>query len=114
MRAVILVSAMCFALGGCITQAVQEKDLAEAGPKDDAYCRSIGAQPGTPTYAQCRLTMRQEMLTKQAETRARLAAIGDALGDAGDSFAAGQRAAASRNVNCTSTRFGNQVQTNCY
>ena len=110
--AVVLVTA---ALGGCITKAIQEKETSEAGPKHDAYCQSIGAKPGTDTYAQCRLTMLSQLRTDQAETRARLSAAGDAVIAAGAQIQANAaaQAAANRPVNCTSVRTGNFVNTSC-
>lgn len=118
MRAVLLAGVVAFALGGCITKAVQEKELAESGPKDDAYCKSIGAQPNTPAYTQCRLTLRQQLLNTQADTRASLNAAAEGLAQAGRDISNNQAridaANASRNINCTSTRFGSQINTSCY
>lgn len=86
--------------------------------KDDAYCTSIGAQPNTPTYTQCRLTLRQQLLNQQADTRASLNAAAEGLAQAGKDISNNQAridaANASRNINCTATQFGSQINTSCY
>lgn len=58
------------------------------------------------------------MLTEQAETRERLSKMGDAMiqvsRDISNQQAAMAAANASRNINCTSTRFGDQINTSCH
>ena len=39
---------IAFVLAGCMTSE-------QRAAADDSYCRSIGAQPGTPVYVECRL-----------------------------------------------------------
>jgi hypothetical protein len=59
-------------LGGCAGSPVGD---AIAGPEklaqqDDAYCQSIGAQLGTPTYTDCRLRVTQMRENKHNSARA--------------------------------------------
>ncbi|MFG7486291.1 hypothetical protein [Methylorubrum rhodesianum] len=41
----------------------------EVAAKDDAICKSYGAQPGTPVYIQCRATQDQRRDAYKAERR---------------------------------------------
>lgn len=67
--------------------------------KDDIYCRGLGVQPGDQAYVQCRLYLRQER-------KQRLSDIGDSFDELGRQFNR-------PSIDCTSTRFGNTVTTNC-
>jgi hypothetical protein len=58
------VTILALGLSGCMT--TEERAAADAAA-DDSYCRSIGAQRGTPVYVDCRLR-RDE--TRQANNRA--------------------------------------------
>jgi len=66
MRFGLVVVAVALVLGGCIQRERHERELVEAGPKEEAFCRSIGTAPGTPAYTDCRLKMRQELVRKQS------------------------------------------------
>jgi hypothetical protein len=50
----LLVVAVTFSLGGCLTAEEQAQKIAAS---DDAACRDAGTKPGTPPYAQCREDM---------------------------------------------------------
>jgi hypothetical protein len=63
---VLVAVALCAALGGCFEATSKPPGLGEAfmskedrDAKDDAICKGYGAQPGTPTYIQCRATQDQ-------------------------------------------------------
>lgn len=61
MRRIMLVLPVSMALAGCAGSPVGD---AIAGPEklaqqDDSYCQSIGAQPGSPAYMNCRMQMTQ-------------------------------------------------------
>lgn len=69
---ILLVLPICIGLAGCAGSPVGD---AIAGPEklaqqDDAYCASIGAQRGTPTYTDCRLRVTQMRETKHNTARA--------------------------------------------
>lgn len=66
MRWVLLVAGV-LALGGCKSAA--ERASAEVN-EDQAYCTSIGAQPGTDAFVQCRLQLRAEKEQREARFRA--------------------------------------------
>lgn len=108
MKRVVVVCAVGLALGGCMTRARQEQQIAEAGPKEDAFCRSIGAKPGSDAYVNCRTTMRQELLRSQAQERDRNSRVGDALIAAGGAISAGRPT-----LNCQSSTFMGQTTTTC-
>lgn len=107
--------ALSFSLGGCLN-ASQQNEMAQAEPKDDAYCRGLGAKPGEPSYVQCRLTLRQQLVSRHAEQRAAVSAFWDGVEGAGQAYGAGAAAARSNfPVNCTTTAgVGGALQTSCY
>jgi hypothetical protein len=47
----LLVVAVTFSLGGCLTAEEQAQKIAAS---DDAACRDAGTKPGTPAYTKCR------------------------------------------------------------
>jgi len=49
----ILIVLMALPLAGCLITTYAE-DRAALAAKDDAECRSYGAQPGSSTYVECR------------------------------------------------------------
>jgi len=53
----------------CLGACTSAKEIAA---KDDEECKSIGAQPGTQTYTDCRLKIKA---MRQSETNARVHAI---------------------------------------
>lgn len=71
MRGVVVVVAAAMALGGCIRAERHKQELAEASGKEDAFCREIGARPGSDAYVNCRTSMRSELLRKHASENAR-------------------------------------------
>ena len=76
MKRLVVVGLVALMLGGCITRARHERELAEADQKEDTFCTSIGARPGSASYTDCRLKMRQERVRKQAlENAARRADV---------------------------------------
>jgi hypothetical protein len=87
-------------------RAAQQAAAAEAA--GDAKCRSLGAQPGTPAYVDCRLRVEQMASAEAASAAASRAAAGAQLQRAGMAMMMGPPT-----VNCTSTPFGNSVQTRC-
>ncbi|MCJ2085502.1 hypothetical protein MKK88_05770 [Methylobacterium sp. E-005] len=95
---IVIVAAALLALTGCKST---EQRAAEA----DDFCRSIGARPGSDAYVQCRLAQQQRQDAERARKRA---AINEGLDDVQRSVSG------NRPVNCTSTRLGNTVNTNCY
>lgn len=64
MRGLWVAGAVALAVAGCQSRAET------AVNSDDAYCRSIGAPPGSPAYPQCRLQLRAEQDRKEAHFRA--------------------------------------------
>lgn len=102
---IVVVAAALLAMAGC-------KSTAERAAEDDGYCQSLGAPVGSPPYVQCRLVQQQRRDQKQAELARDIQETGRSIGDG---LARSQAInAANRPVNCTSTRIGNQVNTNCY
>lgn len=70
-KAVVVVGVLCVTLAGCAGSPVGD---ALAGPEklaaqDDAYCQSIGATKGTPSYTDCRLRVTQMRETKHNMAR---------------------------------------------
>jgi hypothetical protein len=51
----LLVVLLALPLAGCLISTYAE-DRAALAAKDDAECRSYGAQPGSQAYVQCRAT----------------------------------------------------------
>jgi hypothetical protein len=50
----LLIVAAALPLGACMTAAERQAQVQAIAASDDAACRSTGAKPGTPAYAQCR------------------------------------------------------------
>ncbi|WP_210168462.1 hypothetical protein [Rhizobium sp. Leaf384] len=65
---------------------------------DDQYCRSIGAAPGSPTYAQCRMFKTSE---RSQSHQAAFRRAGAGLSATGAQMQ--NNAIANRPVNCTTT-----------
>jgi len=63
MRGLWVAAAVALAVGGC-------RSTERVAAQDDAYCQSIGAPPGSPTYPQCRLQLRAEQERREAHFRA--------------------------------------------
>ena len=59
MKRLLLAAAVTagFALSGCVTAQEMAAQVAAA---DDGDCRSYGAEPGSQTYFQCRMTKSQQ------------------------------------------------------
>lgn len=77
------------ALPGCAQ--MREREAA----RDDAYCRSLGADHGSPQYVQCRLVQDR----KRQEENETLAAAGAAIYNSGTPRSA--QPAESRTLHCT-------------
>ena len=90
------------------------KNLAAAeGQKansDDAECRSFGAQPGTDTYVNCRIQLKKIASDQQTESAAQKQRAAQAF----IMNMQQQQPAIQPQINCTSTKFGQTVNTNCY
>jgi hypothetical protein len=91
-----------------------------AGPEklaqqDDAYCRSIGANVGTPAYTQCRMFATERRDHAHEASAERLAAAGRALQniDPPPVPTPAPALVLPRPTDCTSTRTGYIVQTHC-
>jgi hypothetical protein len=64
----LLIVAATLPLGACMTAAEQARQIAAS---DDAACRNAGTKPGTPAYATCRETMKnQRAMAQIAEDQA--------------------------------------------
>lgn len=75
--------------------------LFDVACREDAYCRSLGAIPGTDNYIQCRL------YRDQARQKA--------WSDAAEYFQRQQQLQQQRQFyNCTTNYFGNTARTTCY
>jgi hypothetical protein len=62
MRAAIIISILTIALSGCAEyrarmQAQRDAQAAMQNAAEDTQCRNYGAQPGTPRYYDCRMTL---------------------------------------------------------
>jgi hypothetical protein len=71
--------------------------------RDDEYCRSLGTQPGTDSYVQCRLfkeQQHQQAWSNAANNYLRMQQL--------------QQLNRPRIYNCTTTYLGNQAHTTCY
>lgn len=80
-------------------------------------CESFGYKPGSTEMANCRmqLTLLQEqdnMRRKQNMSRA-MSELGDDMQRQADRNAYLQAVQDSKRINCTSTRYGNMVNTSC-
>ena len=58
----LLILAATLPLGACMTAAEQARQIAAS---DDAACRNAGTKPGTPAYATCRETMKNQRAMAQ-------------------------------------------------
>lgn len=105
MRVYAIVIASLF-VSGCMT--AQERG-ARLAASEDAACRPYGAS-GTPAYAQCRIQR------DQARERQRAALLGVAIANRPQPVQpyVMPTQPTNRQINCTSTRAGNAVTTNCY
>jgi hypothetical protein len=65
--AIVVVAAI---MGGCVNAREAADRRNEEG---DRFCKSIGAQPGTPSYVDCRLRVEEQF---QANRRAVIAGSG--------------------------------------
>lgn len=102
MRAYFVFALIPF-LGGCAGSVMESALNPQAvAAREDNYCQSIGAAPGTSGYTDCRLQLNSQ---RQANHRSALA---------GAAYMASQSMAQPRFMNCTSNRFGTQVNTTCY
>lgn len=98
------------ALAGCSTKSMNEMNYSEL----KAYAVEMQARcqkQGVKGEQEMKLCINQEAMADQGR-RQRQKQFGAAL--AGASQAYGQSMQANRPVNCTSSRIGNQVYTNCY
>jgi hypothetical protein len=62
----LLVVAVTFSLGGCLTAEEQAQKIAAS---DDAACRDAGTKPGTPPHALCREDMSNRRHMSEMATR---------------------------------------------
>ncbi len=98
------------ALAGCGTpeeraaRAAQEAAQQEA--RKDAQCKSYGSRPDSDAYVNCRVQIDQSEAAINAAAAERSAAE---LRATGARLMNGQPT-----TRCTSTPFGNTIQTNCY
>lgn len=108
------------------------KNLAAAeGQKansDDAECQSFGAQPGTDTYVNCRIQLKKIASDQQTQSAAQKQRAAQAfimnmqqqqiLQNQQTQQALQnlqqQQPAIQPQINCTSTKFGQTVNTNCH
>lgn len=108
MKKTILLAAI---LAGCQGTPIGDAMIGKEklAQMDDQYCQSIGARKGSDAYIQCRLTKDTE---RERNHQAAYRRAGAGLAAAGASMQTS--AAVNRQINCTSSRYGNQVYTNCY
>lgn len=107
MKSTIAFLVLLAALSGCQGSVVGD---AIAGPEvlakqDNDYCVSLGAQPGSDIYVQCRMQMATNRDNRHASARAR----------ASQNFAnmnANMNANRMRTTNCN--RFGNSINCTTY
>ena len=99
--------ALCFSLLGCQGSVVGDAMAGKQGldKQDNDYCVSIGAQPGSSTYVQCRMQM-----TTNRQNRHAMAWNNYNRGVANMNASM----AANRPVNTTCNRFGNSVNCTTY
>jgi hypothetical protein len=108
------------------------KNLAAAeGQKansDDAECQSFGAQPGTDTYVNCRIQLKNIASDQQTESAAQKQRAAQAFimnmqqqqnlqnqqTQQTLQYLQQQQPAIQPQINCTSTKFGQTVNTNCH
>lgn len=112
--------ACAFALSGCAGSPIGD---ALAGPeglakRDDAYCQSIGALPGTEAYITCRTAASLERSNRHAaafDASANALAAGAVINSANNRPALNQPMPSilPQQVRCRSTPIGNTLQTVC-
>jgi len=91
---------------------------------DDAECQSFGAQPGTDTYVNCRIQLKKIGSDQQSESAAQKQRAAQAyLLNLQNQQSQQQKpyvmpvqqpSAVPRQTHCTSTAYGQTVDTNCY
>ena len=110
---IVMIVGLGLAMAGCAGSPVGD---AIAGPeavaaREDAYCRSIGLNPGTPEHANCRMTV-----NNQRQQRHQAAIQGNATGlqQWGQSIQTGQpQTVTSAPRQCVSRRVYDQIVTDC-
>ncbi|MGF6125197.1 hypothetical protein QF019_000386 [Pseudomonas frederiksbergensis] len=104
------------------------KNLAAAeghqASSDDAECQSFGAQPGTDSYINCRIQLKKIATDQQAQStdqkqRAAQAFFLNLQNQQGQQqkpyvMPVQQPSAIPKQTHCTSTAYGQIVDTNCY
>lgn len=113
MRLLLTVLA-CVAVGGCVSKARQQQQAAEVNAKDEAYCRSIGAKPGSESYTNCRLILRREAAQKEAADGLAAQQTGNAMSAVGAALLAPQPQTYQRPLNCTSRTMYGTTTTQCF
>ena len=103
---IIFVIVAAVTLAGCAMGPTPQQVAAG----DDAECRSYGAAPGTDAYFNCRMAKDRQ----RQQNRAALAAALISSPPPQPVYVSPQVVAPPPSVNCTSSRIGNQVHTNCY
>ena len=94
---------------------------------DDAECQSFGARPGTDTYVNCRIQLKKIASDQQTETAAQKQRAAQAFimnmqqhqnlqNQQTQQTLQNllQQPAIQPQINCTSTKFGQTVNTNCH
>jgi hypothetical protein len=91
---------------------------------DDAECQSFGAQPGTDTYVNCRIQLKKiatDQQTQSADQKQRAAQafflnLQNQQNQQQKAYVmpVQQPAALPKQTHCTSTAYGQTVDTNCY
>lgn len=99
MRA-LAAAVMAVALAGCVTPE-------QKATQHDAYCRSIGASPGTDGYMRCRLAMVDQL---RAENENRRRAFLEGLDDMERGLSMMQRSQP-RRTSCDRTHTGFDCRT---
>lgn len=93
--------------------AVKEQQAA----KDDAQCQSYGATPGSDAYVNCRVQLDKTVTDLQAQAeKERRQSIVKMLNSQSQQYQqpAPQPYVIPKQTHCTSTAFGQTVNTNCY
>jgi Tfp pilus assembly protein PilV len=107
MRHIAIVGLLSIGLAGCFGPSPQE-----IAQNDDATCRSYGAQPGTDTYYQCRMSRDQQ------RDQAKAAFLSAYMANQNRPqpqpyYMPAPAPAPNRSVNCISNGVGTTVYTNC-
>jgi hypothetical protein len=101
-------------LSGCVSdkeRAAQQRALAQQiNRRDDDQCRSYGATPGTDQYIKCRMMIAQQRDAADAQRNA--AVMQYLLANKPTPYQI-PVAPASPNLNCTTSRVGDQAYTHC-